>query len=161
MKDFIVVFCVMYTAIMVTIIYLEPYIKGEDIGGMGGMEVEQSAQGEETTDTWPIFIEALIQVEGDGNDFAVGSHNDAGCLQLTPVYLVAANEILGQKGYYKLEDRFDREKSIEIFNVVNAYHNPDRDFDKALRLHNPRAGSGYRDKVINKYQELLQNGKNN
>ena len=121
--------------------------------------IEQPAQIESTTDTWDIFIESLIQVESGGNDFIVGDNDDGGCLQLTPIFLAEANEIIGQKGYYKLEDRFDREKSIEIFNVINAYHNPHRDIEKAIRLHNPRAGNEYRDKVMNKYDELLNNKK--
>ena len=120
-------------------------------------QIEQSVFAEEVyVDTWPLFIEALIWVESRGDDGAKGSANDGGCLQITPIYVAEANGILGRRGYYTLEDRFVREKAIEIFNVVNAYHNPERDVERAIRLHNPGAGAAYRDEVIGKYNEFIE-----
>ena len=110
-----------------------------------------------STDTWPIFIDALIWVESRGDDNAVGKNDDGGCLQITPVYIAEANRIIGTAGYYKIKDRFCREKSIEIFSVVNAFHNPEKNMTKALRLHNPRAGVDYHDKVMSKFNELIDN----
>ena len=105
-------------------------------------------------DEWSLLIEAIIWVESRGNDNAVGRHNDAGCLQITPVYIAEANSIIGRKGYYKLDDRFNRQKSIEIFSVVNAYHNIERCHERAISLHNPRADSSYRNRIMQKLEEL-------
>ena len=110
---------------------------------------------DDNDDRWQLFVEALIYVESRGNDLALGKNNDAGCLQITPVYVAAANGIIGRKAYYTLDDRFNCEKSIEMFNVVNAYHNPDRDIEKAIRLHNPGAGVDYKNKILTKLEELI------
>ena len=122
--------------------------------------IEQSAHIEETLDTWQIFIEALIQVESGGNDYAVGRHEDGGALQLTKIAIIDCNRILGVD-YYTLEDRFNREKSIEIFNVLQNHYNPEHDMHLALKIHNSRAPLSYHIKVMNKYNELKNNGSAN
>ena len=104
------------------------------------------------TSQWDVFIEALIWVESGGNEKAIGTKDDYGVLQITPVYVEEANRIVGYEKYYH-EECFDRDYSIEIFNVVNGYYNPDKDFDIAIKLHNPKAGEWYRERILNKYNE--------
>ena len=36
-----------------------------------------------------------------------------------------------------------------MFNIYNGYYNEDKDLEKAIKLHNPRAKKDYRDKVMN------------
>lgn len=105
---------------------------------------------------WHTFISALIEVESMGKDSAIGKSNDVGVLQITPIYVEETNRILGENKY-NLDDRFDRYKSIEMFTVINEKHNPEKSFNKALRLHNPNAGNAYKIKVFEKYYELLNN----
>ena len=96
--------------------------------------------------TWELFVNALIFVESRGDENAVGSKNDVGILQITPVYVEEVNRILG-KTLYSLEDRYDKEKSLEMFEIIQTYRNPQRDINKAIKLHNPRAGKQYAYKI--------------
>ena len=96
--------------------------------------------------TWELFVNALIFVESRGDVNAVGSKNDVGVLQITPVYVKEANRILG-KNVYELEDRYSKEKSLEMFEIIQTYHNPKRDINKAIKLHNPRARKQYAYKI--------------
>ena len=108
----------------------------------------------EEVDDWNLLIEAIIRVESNGNDSIVNHKNAGGCLQLTPIYIAEANHIIGKKGYYSVDDRFDRHKSIEIFKVVNGFHNPEKDFSRAIKLHNPLAGEWYMNRVYNEYNKI-------
>lgn len=101
---------------------------------------------------WDLFTEAVIWVESRGNDSLMGKNNDGGCLQITPVTIAEANRI--GCGKYSLNDRFDRRKSIEIWNTIQDYHNKKKDFNLALKIWNPKAPLSYHKKVINKYHEL-------
>lgn len=107
-------------------------------------------------DDWALFIDALAWVESGWNTQALGIKNDVGWLQLTPIMVADANEILGAE-YYTLDDRYFKERSIEIFNVVMNERNPDRDKHFALKIWNPKAPVSYHTKVMDKYYELLNN----
>lgn len=110
---------------------------------------------EEKTD-WDIFIDALIWQESRGNDTIVGKYDDAnsvGCLQITPIYVYEVNRILGDD-IYTLEDRLSQDKSIEMFNIIQNYYNPDLDLQRAIEIHNPGASIDYYGEIVNKYVEL-------
>jgi hypothetical protein len=102
---------------------------------------------------WDILIEALIQVESGGNPFAVGRSNDVGVLQITPIYVREVNRIL-KEDVYSLDQRTDIEKSIEMFEIYQGHHNPEKDILRAIHLHNPGAGSWYRDKVMAEMEKI-------
>lgn len=102
---------------------------------------------------WEMLIEALIQVESEGNPFAVGKTNDLGILQITPIYVREVNRIL-KEDIYLLEHRTDIEKSIEMFEIYQAYYNPNKNIKKAIKLHNPGAGQWYTDKVMNVFNNF-------
>jgi hypothetical protein len=86
------------------------------------------------------LIEAMIWVESRGDDSAYCKREDAvGCLQIRPIMLRECNRILGiQKSEleYALEDRWSREKSIEIFHIVNSYHNKNNTYEAIARSWN-------------------------
>jgi hypothetical protein len=96
---------------------------------------------------WNKLIEAIIQVESRGNSILVGKDNDVGVLQITPIYLKECNRLLGREKYI-LEDRYDSLKSVEMFNIIQAKHNKNRNIAKAITLHNPGGGKEYYNKVI-------------
>lgn len=101
---------------------------------------------------WSRLVSALIKVESNGNDKAVNESSGAsGCLQLMPIYVAEANRLTN--GNYTLEDRFDRTKSIEMFNVIQSHYNKDMDIEKAIHLHNPNAGQWYTERVIKAMEE--------
>jgi len=76
----------------------------------------------------PDLVKALIQVESAGKDHAHNISEDAvGCLQIRPIMVREVNRILRKQGgtfRFKLEDRWDRDKSLEIFHVWREYHHP-------------------------------------
>ena len=110
------------------------------------------------------LIQAMIQVESLGNDSAIGDKhlvgNEAvGALQIRPIMLREVNRILkirkSNKRYSK-KDRFNREKSIEMFMVWKNYHHPAGGFETIARNWNggPR---GYKNKRTEHYWIKIQN----
>lgn len=67
------------------------------------------------------LTEAIIQVESVGNDSAYNKSEDAvGCLQIRPIMVREVNRLLKKKKdpkRYTLLNRWDRQKSIEMFLV--------------------------------------------
>ena len=71
-------------------------------------------------------LNAIIQVESSGNDKAYNAKEDAvGCLQIRRCMVDDVNRILARKGNdkrYTYEDRWNRLKSIEMFNIFCSYY---------------------------------------
>lgn len=86
------------------------------------------------------LIQAMIMVESRGNDSAYHKgEKAAGCLQIRPIMVREVNRILGiQKSEleYTLEDRWSREKSIEMFHIVNNHHNKNSTYEEIARAWN-------------------------
>ena len=102
---------------------------------------------------WELFTFALILHESKDNDMAVGPTGDAGCLQFTKIAVDDANRILGLEKF-TLGDRFSREKSLEMFNIIQGHYNPKHDPQLALKIHNPLAPLSYHTEVMKIYNEL-------
>ena len=75
-----------------------------------------------TYSKWDTFVDAVIYVESRGNDSAVGDNGRAvGCLQIHPIMVREVNRLLAKYDIpttYTLEDRYSREKSIEMFEII-------------------------------------------
>ena len=73
-------------------------------------------------------IEGMIYVESRGNDSAYNASEDAvGCLQIRPIMVREVNRILRKQNdtlRFELEDRWDRNKSLEMFHIWREYHHP-------------------------------------
>jgi len=89
------------------------------------------------------LINALIMVESSGNDSAVGDTHlgepSIGVLQIRPIMVREVNRILKLKGTdyrYKLKDRWDREKSIEMFLIWKEFHHSDSNYEEIARSWN-------------------------
>jgi hypothetical protein len=89
------------------------------------------------------LIDALIEVESNGNDSAVGDTHlgepSIGVLQIRPVMVREVNRILKLKGTnhrYKNKDRFSKEKSIEMFKIWQEFHHNDSDYEEIARSWN-------------------------
>lgn len=83
-------------------------------------------------------MEAIILVESEGNPNAV-SGNSCGAMQITPILVKECNLILARnksKKRYTLSDRFSVEKSKEMFLIIQSYHNPENNVEKAIRAWN-------------------------
>ena len=127
-------------------------------------KVEEKVKEKDQTD---YLLEALIQVESRGNTNAIGDKHlgepSIGVLQIRPVMVREVNRILkimGTTQRYKLKDRFDRQKSIEMFLFWKNYHHPEDGFEEIARCWNggPR---GLKNKRTEKYWIKVQNEINN
>ena len=92
-----------------------------------------------TLDVNPL-IQAMIMVESEGNDSAYCKKEEAvGCLQIRPIMVREVNRVLkiqNSELEYTLEDRWSREKSIEMFHIVNGYHNKNSTYEEIARAWN-------------------------
>lgn len=114
-------------------------------------------KGNYSSDTfdWTSVMEAIIQVESEGNPRAV-SGNSVGAMQITPILVRECNNILkGRKSdkRFKLADRFDVAKSKEMFLLIQSYHNPENNVEKAIRSWN--GGMHYSVKATNRYYKKV------
>ena len=57
----------------------------------------------------------------------------------------------------RLSCRTDTEKSLEMFEILQGHYNPSKSIDKAIKLHNPRAGQSYREKIMNQMEIIKSN----
>lgn len=87
---------------------------------------------------WNPVMDAIIQVESEGNPKAV-SGNSCGAMQITPILVRECNNILKRrksKKRYRLSDRFNVEKSKEMFILFQSFHNPRNSVEQAIRSWN-------------------------
>ena len=115
--------------------------------------------GTESGDTkdfdWEPVIEAIVQVESEGNTKAV-SGNSCGAMQITPILVAECNDILKKrksKKRFSLRDRFSLEKSKEMFVLIQSYFNPLNDIERAIRAWN--GGNNYSVKRTQRYFEKV------
>ena len=67
------------------------------------------------------LIDAIIYVESRGDIKAHNISEDAvGCLQIRPIMVREVNRLLGYNKY-KLADRWSKQKSIDMFNVIREH----------------------------------------
>ena len=102
---------------------------------------------------WNPVMDAIIQVESKGNPKAHNKNGDcAGILQITPGLVKQCNTWLKakkSKKRYTLTDRYNVQKSKEMFVMVQSYYNKSNDVEKAIRIWN--GGPGYTIKGTNGY----------
>ena len=108
------------------------------------------------------LIEALIQVESNGDNSAIGDLHlpepSIGVLQLRPIMVKDVNRILKrqkQDKSYKLKDRFSRNKSIEMFMIWKNYYHPYGSFETIARNWNG-GPMGYKNKKTRRYWAKVQ-----
>jgi len=104
---------------------------------------------------WNPIMEAIILVESEGNPRAV-SGNSVGAMQITPICVKECNLILERRGSslrYSLNDRWDVEKSKEMFLLIQSYHNKTNNVERAIRSWN--GGPNYSVKATNRYYQKV------
>lgn len=100
---------------------------------------------------YSALISAIIAVESEGNEKAVSANGQCcGVLQITPILVKEVNNILGYEKY-TLQDRFNKEKSIEMFYIMQHRHNASHDMRKAISLWN--RSTWYYNKVMKQYNK--------
>lgn len=109
---------------------------------------EASAAGTTSYTTRQVF-DAVVLVESTGNDDAYNPiEQAAGPAQIRPIALHDVNRILEHQGRdrrYTLQDRYDREKSYEMF-VILTTHYEGTGATPEERARRWNGGTGWRDK---------------
>ena len=104
---------------------------------------------------WNPVMDAIIQVESEGNPNAV-SGNSVGAMQITPILVKDCNDILKKQKSskrYTMADRYSVAKSKEMFLIIQKYYNPENNIEKAIRLWN--GGIKYTTKATNRYYKKV------
>ncbi len=110
---------------------------------------------EKSKSIWNPVMDAIIKVESGGNPKAV-SGVSCGAMQITPILLQDCNNILkkrNSKKRFSMNDRFDVEKSKEMFLIIQSYYNPEGNVEKAIRTWN--GGPRYSVKATQRYYEKV------
>lgn len=81
------------------------------------------------------------------------SKNAIGPFQITKIYVDEVNNLYNTN--FVLEDAWDLDKALTMFEMMNDHYNPTRDIDRAIKLHNPGAGKWY-GKRIKDRMELIR-----
>ncbi len=118
-------------------------------------------------DLTDYLLEALIQVESRGVEDALGDRHLArpsvGVLQIRPIMVREVNRILKKhkvKKIYNLEDRYSREKSIEMFYIWQSFHHANDSNEVIARCWNG-GSKGWKRKSTMHYWEKVQKEINN
>ncbi len=86
-----------------------------------GLFLSTSSMGVVRTIPKNNLIDAIIYVESRGYVNAYNAKENAvGCLQIRPIMLKEVNRLLGYNKY-KLADRWNKQKSIQMFNVIKEH----------------------------------------
>jgi len=107
-------------------------------------QLEFSASQADTITDWAKLQLAIAMTESEFKADAIGTQGDYGLYQMRAIYVAEVNRVCGTD--YKHEDALDPDKAVEIFNAMQGYYNPTKDFDTALRYHNK--SSAYKRKVF-------------
>ena len=109
---------------------------------------------------WGAVINAIAMVESQGHPKAVSKNGlYVGYLQISEILVRECNRIVGYKKY-TYADRYDKQKSIDMFIDYQEYYNPDGNMERAIRLWNSgdlkcmtrkARTEGYYQRVMSKY----------
>ena len=119
-----------------------------------GLFLSTSSMGVVRTIPKNNLIEAIIYVESRGDVNAYNAKENAvGCLQIRPIMLREVNRLLGYNKY-KLADRWNKVKSIEMFNVIKE-HTTNPTNEKLARNWNG-GWNGYKKQSTLKYWQKVK-----
>lgn len=113
------------------------------------------ANDEEKVFDWNPIMEAIIQVESEGDEKAK-SGKYIGAMQIAPILVQECNNILklrNSKKRYTLRDRYSMKKSKEMFLLIQSHHNPSNNIEKAIRSWN--GGQRYSVRATNRYYQRV------
>lgn len=107
------------------------------------------------------LITAIATVESKLNEKAV-SVDCVGYLQIRPILVRECNNILKQQQStkrYNMNDRYSKEKSIEMFYLIQSKYNPSYNIERALCIWNAGANAKkkpvkYINKIMKEYNKL-------
>ena len=99
-----------------------------------------NAQEKSKSYDWSKVMDAIIQVESEGNAKAHNPIGDCcGVLQITKILVKECNQILQREKSskrYTNEDRYNVGKSKEMFVLLQEHFNPEHNVEKAIKCWN-------------------------
>ncbi len=111
------------------------------------------------TTQWDKVIDAIIQVESRGNPNAYNKSSGAtGAMQIKKIVVDDCNEYLEKlkkKRRFTYEDRWDVQKSKEMFVLIQMRYNKTNDIEKAARIWN--GGCCYKKESTDEYYRKFLN----
>lgn len=110
-------------------------------------ELLRNQHREELTD-WQMLIMAIAWTESKFNPAADSGVGDNGCLQLREIYIAEVNRLYGTT--YTIEDAYDIDKSLDMFEKMQLIKNPTRNLEQAVYYHNKSP------RYLNKVRENLE-----
>lgn len=124
--------------------------------------VALNAQTIEDFKYWNNLMESIGWVESRHNPNAVSkSGKYVGYLQIGPTLVQEVNNILKSKKIdkqYSLHDRYNVQKSKEMFIIIQNKYNPNKSYRKAIDIWNcglkGSASQAYYNKVMIKYDQI-------
>lgn len=113
---------------------------------------------------WSKVINAIIQVESKGNPKAHNPKGDCvGVLQIRKTLVQETNNILKRQKNPKrftYNDRWDAEKSKEMFVIIQEEYNPEHNVEKAIKCWNCGGfflkNNGWKNKSIGYYNKVMK-----
>lgn len=100
------------------------------------------------------FIESIIHVESRGRDNAIARDGSAGPLQIKAVLVKDVNRILAHRGdtlRFRMKDRFDREKAIQMFWIYQSFYGREGDTFETMARRWNGGPNGHLKKSTRKY----------
>lgn len=136
---------------------------GGKLDGLGKAEPEPVPEPEPVViDTLDVMAEAFAVVESTQNPKAYNSSSGAaGYLQIKKIMVREANRLLnienGTSGvcHFTYDDRWDRDKSKDMFKAVMRHRNKSMSLRRACRLWNRTHSERYYNDVAANYERLL------
>ena len=98
--------------------------------------VSTNASAQESSFDWTPVVDAITMVESRGNCNARNSIY-CGPMQIAPCLVTEVNNILKRRNStkrYTLNDRFSKQKSKEMFVIIQSYYNPSNNVERAIRM---------------------------
>ena len=104
------------------------------------LPISVNAQQKNDSYDWTKVIDAIVKVESKGNPKAYNQNgNCAGILQIVPILVKECNQILKEKKStkrYTVSDRYDVQKSKEMFILLQEHFNSEHSVEKAIKCWN-------------------------
>ena len=131
---------------------------------MSMVSLSINAQNQGESYDWSKVINAIAMVESKGNPKAYNPNGDCvGLLQITKTLVKECNLILEKqkiKKRYTPNDRWDAEKSKEMFIIVQEWHNPEHNVEKAIKCWNCGGfylkNNGWKNKSVGYYNKVMK-----
>ena len=125
------------------------------------LPISVSAQQGNDSYDWTKVIDAIVKVESKGNPKAYNPNgNCAGILQIVPILVKECNQILKEKKStkrYTVLDRYDVQKSKEMFVLLQEHFNPEHSVEKAIKCWNCGFYTkNWKNKSIGYYRKVMK-----